>query len=173
MGSRPVRNGSHRIRYEAALFGCDRPLTCHGFETIGKPVPTLRHQEERGFDLLSCGELHYAEAIGGVLAIFVGCWHLGPLITLPVSTTFGAKRADQKYWRPALARNFGTIGAEFGEALSIFDFESHVPDRTRNKIALFEFPSSVIAAPQRWRLLCGADLCDRLGTVFQAGEEFL
>src|SRR6202011_4535049 len=49
-----------------------------------------------------------------------------------------------------------------------------LPDPARNKVALFEFPNSVIHAPQRQRLLCGAELCDRLGgRCFPARTESL
>ena len=44
----------------------------HSFHTVGKLVPALSHQEERGPDLLDWGKLH-PRAIGGVLSVLFWC----------------------------------------------------------------------------------------------------
>ena len=89
-------------------------------------------------------------------------------ITVLRFASSGAKRADQKYWRPSLARNFGTIGAKFGEALSICEFASQVSDKRRTKAFCLNFQirssprhkDGVYSVAQNCAIACGS--------VFQA-----
>lgn len=56
-----------------------RRCPADGFRTIGELVPTLGHQQERGFDFFDCGDPPHAQAIGGVRPVLIGGRHTDPL----------------------------------------------------------------------------------------------